>query len=342
VPSLSSTVRRTIKSMVMQQQKTSQLYDKHSAIAFYQERYAHGYMDEWPIEKKRRIFEVIRSFELPDAGEALDFGCGNGVFTDVIKQALPLGWKVYGVDISEIAIENAKKRYPGGVFFVADDREIISKRFDFLFTHHVLEHVYNLPQVLKEINDRMKDESTILHILPCGNEGSFEHSICLLRKDGINLQLEHRFFFEDEGHLRRLTTEQLSKLCREKGFILAKEYYSNQYYGAINWITQSGPSFVRMFTDLSSAVDEEAKGKLTKIRYKLFFLWCLRYPAAFVESRLRKRNRPVRDYIFLILGFLLYVFTKSMDNYLKRKALNEWNKRKTERNGSEMYLFFKR
>jgi SAM-dependent methyltransferase len=326
----------------MQQQKTSQLYNKHMAVVFYQERYAHGYMDEWPIEKKRRIFEVIRSFDLPDVGEALDFGCGNGVFTDVIKQALPPNWKVYGTDISGIAIENAKKRYPGSVFFMADDREFISKRFDFLFTHHVLEHVYNLPQVLKGINDRMKDESIILHILPCGNEGSYEHRICLLRKDGINTRFENRFFFEDEGHVRRLTTEQLNTLCREKGFILAKEYYSNQYYGAIDWITASGPSFVQMFTDTSSAIDENAKSILRKIRYKIFFLWASRYPAAFVESRLRKRSRTVRDYVFLILSLPLYVFTKPMDNYLKGKALNEWNKQKTERNGSEMYLLFKR
>ena len=134
------------------------------AVVFYQDRYAHGYMDDWSIEKKHRILEVIRSFDLPDIGEALDFGCGNGVFADVIKQALPAGWKVYGTDISEIAVENAKKRYPGCVFFVADDREFINKRFDFLFTHHVLEHVYNLPQVLEDINDYMKEESAVLHI----------------------------------------------------------------------------------------------------------------------------------------------------------------------------------
>lgn len=326
----------------MQRQKTSQLYDKNMAVAFYQDRYAHGYMDEWPVEEKRRIFEVISSFKLPAVGEALDFGCGNGVFTDVIKQALPPGWKVYGTDISAIAVENAQNRYPGCCFFVADDREYITKRFDFLFTHHVLEHVYNLPQVLKEVNDRMKDQSTMLHVLPCGNEGSFEHSVCMLKKDGINAQQENRFFFEDEGHVRRLTTEQLSRLFREKGFSLTKEYYNNQYDGAINWITRSGPSFLRLFTDIFPAIDEESRGKLKKIRFKLFLLWSLRYPAAFVESRLRKRRKTVRDYLFLIPGLLLYVFTKPMDNYLNEKASIEWKKRKNEHNGSEMYLFYKR
>lgn len=223
-----------MKRIVTHQQETTQLYDKVKAIAFYQERYGQGYMDEWPIEKRRRVSEVIRSLNLPDAGEALDFGCGTGVFTNVIKQTLPAGWKVYGTDISDIAIVNAKKRYPECAFFVADDEEFMRKKFYFLFTHHVLEHVYNLVQILEEINVRLKSKSMALHILPCGNGNSFEHNISLLRKEGISLQLEGRFFFEDEGHVRRLTTEQLAKLCAGKGFTLFKEYYSNQYWGAIN------------------------------------------------------------------------------------------------------------
>ena len=71
----------------MQKRKIIQLYDKYAAVDFYQERYAHGYMDEWHIEKKQRIFELIRSLELQDIGEAIDFGCGNGVLTNVIRQA---------------------------------------------------------------------------------------------------------------------------------------------------------------------------------------------------------------------------------------------------------------
>ena len=215
-------------------------------------------------------------------------------------------------------------------------------RFDFLFTHHVLEHVYDLPKVLDEINGCLKDKSEMLHILPCGNEGSFEHDICLLRKDGINRHLEDRFFFEDEGHVRRLTTEQLSKLCENRGFALAKECYSNQYHGSINWITRDGPGFIRKFTGISAALDEEAEDKLRKLRRRLFCFWALRYPAISVETILRKKGRTVRDYFSLMTGLPLYPLAKPVDSYLKRKASDEWDKRKTERNGSEMYVFFKR
>lgn len=326
----------------MSSQRTSQLYDRDKTVNFYQERYSHGYMDEWPAAKKQRVIEVIRSLDLPDSGEAIDFGCGNGVFTQVLKQALPGGWKVYGMDISAVAIENARKRYPHCTFFVAGDREFASKKFDFAFTHHVLEHVYDLPRTIAEINDLLSDDASLLHILPCGNEGSFEHRICMLRKDGVNPKLENRFFFEDEGHLRRINSEQLSKLYIENGGALKTAFYSNQYYGAINWITQSGPGFLRFFTDPSSAKDENARNELIRVRNQLFLFWCLRYPASFVENRLQQRNRTSRDYLFLALGLPLYVFTKPMDLYLKRKATNEWRTRKTDHNGSEMYLFYKR
>ena len=77
----------------------------------------------------------------------------------------------------------------------------------------------------------MKPSSSFLHILPCGNEGSFEHTICLLKKDGINKEMGNRFFFEDPAHIRRLSTDELNTMVAKFGFNLTKDYYSNQYYG---------------------------------------------------------------------------------------------------------------
>lgn len=105
---------------------TDQLYNKQTSEEFYDERYTKGYMDEWPVEKKQRVFEVIRSLNLPDEGEALDFGCGNGVFTEVMRQALPK-WKIYGTDISAVAIENAKARISSCIFFTFTDESLMNK-----------------------------------------------------------------------------------------------------------------------------------------------------------------------------------------------------------------------
>jgi hypothetical protein len=206
----------------------------------------------------------------------------------------------------------------------------------------VLEHVYDLAQALDGLDQFLKDESAVLHVLPCGNEDSFEYSVCRLRKDGINPELENRFFFEDEGHLRRLNSEQLRERYTRKGFYLAKEYYSSQYYGAIDWITQAGPGFIRLFTDQSSALDQESRGKLKRLRIELLLFWALRFPARFVESRFRRKNQTVHDFLFWPLALLAYVFAKPVDCYLNRKALDEWERRRGDRRGSEMFLFFKR
>ncbi|MBF0546905.1 MAG: class I SAM-dependent methyltransferase [Candidatus Riflebacteria bacterium] len=326
----------------MERGKTLQLHDKRVAFEFYQKRHSQGYVDDWPVEQKQRIYEIISNLELPSAGEAIDFGCGNGVFTNVIKQALPSEWKVYGTDLSTIAVENARKRYPKCIFFSVEERMFIGKRFDFLFTHHVLEHVSSLSQTLDEMDGLLKQKAAILHVLPCGNEGSFERNLCSLRKGGIDQNLENRFFFEDEGHLRRLNTEQLTEPYKARGFILKTEYYSNQYFGAINWIVRSGPDFIRRLTNLSLACDEKARRKLAGWQYRLLIIWALLYPTYFVEKMFRKRSKTIHDYSLVLYNLPFYVFSKFFDSYLKKKALAEWQNKKNEQNGSEMYLFFKR
>ncbi|MGD1047821.1 MAG: methyltransferase domain-containing protein [Candidatus Krumholzibacteriaceae bacterium] len=326
----------------MDQPKSAGLYDRQASRAYYEDRFASGYMDAWPAETKRRIADLVRGLALPDRGEALDFGCGNGVLTDVLRQALPPGWTVYGTDISETAIGNARRRYPRCTFFPADDAGYAGKKFDFLFTHHVFEHVYDLDRTVAEVIARMKAASAMLHVVPCGNGGSFEHGVCLLRRDGIDAELHNRFFFEDEGHLRRLTTDEFVAPWAGTGFALEREYYSNQRFGAVDWISRREPAFIRMFTETSKAVDAKAKVRLVRMRLALLALWALRRPVAVVEHRLRKRGRTARDWILLMCGLPLYVIAKPVDASVKASARKEWRTRRTERNGSEMYLVFRR
>ena len=121
---------------------------------------------------------------------------------------------------------------------------------------------------------------------------------------------------------------------------MSKEYYSNQFYGAIDWITRSGPNLIQRFTDTSLACDEKSRRKLWRVGYGLLMLWAFRYPAVYVESRFRKKKRLLHDYFFLMLALPFYLFAKPLDLYFKYKALDEWRQRKSHRNGSEMYLYF--
>lgn len=320
---------------------TSQLYDRDKSAHYYEERYSQGYMEECTPETKQRIFEIIRGLNLPEHGEVLDFGCGNGILTEVVQQALPQ-WQVYGTDISMVAIENAKNRCKTCKFFVAAEMAFADKKFDLLFTHHVLEHVYNLSAVFDEMDRYLKPRSAMLHILPCGNEGSFEYKICLLHKNGINPNLENRFFFEDEGHVRRLNTPQMIELHSPRKFTLTEEYYTHQYYGAINWITLNTIRFIWTFTDTSAAVDHKSRRKLILLRYFLSTIAITRLPASLVVRKFKEINRTLKDYMVLMGSLLFYVFSKSIDRYYRLKALEEWETKRTDTNGSEMALYFVR
>jgi trans-aconitate methyltransferase len=319
--------------------RTSELYDKSRSVDFYEERYEQGYMDEWPAERKRRLIEVIRELPLPAHGDALDFGCGNGVLTEVVRQALP-GGNVWGTDLSATAVQNARSRYPRCEFIEAGN---IDRKFDLVFTHHVLEHVFDLEAVMGEITAHLNPECAMLHILPCGNEGSFERGVCLLRQDGINEKLEGRFFYEDEGHVRRLTTERLAAVCSAHGFELAREYYANQRDGAIEWITNSKPSFVRRFTDPSQAVDGQAARGLRRMRRKLALIAALRLPARLLHEVVSNpRSRRPKHLLALALSAPMLPVCITVDRYWKRRAAREWEQHRSERGGSAMTLFFLR
>lgn len=308
---------------------------------FYEDRYSKGYMEEWPIEKKQRVFEVIKDLNLPEYGEALDFGCGNGVFTDVLRAVLPK-WKIYGNDISELAISNAIKRFPECIFFVKDDDRFKDKKFNFIFSHHVLEHVFDIEGISKQINELATENAHMLHIFPCGNPGSYDYEICLLRQNGIDKTKGNRFFFEDEGHVRRMTTEECARLFSQYKFELTKGYYSNQYYGSINWITRSKPFFVvKMFNPFKGK--NIASGiKMTMLLIKFSIMTVLRFIALQVERLSKIKKRTVKQSLVFWLFWLPSKITKPLDEYVKNMAKKEWDQLKHQKNGSEMYLFFTR
>lgn len=316
------------------------LNDQAATLKFYEDRYGSGYMEEWPEDKKQRILEVVKSLNLPEKGEALDFGCGNGVFTSILKKALP-AWNVYGLDISSVAVNNAKSRYPECIFFLPAAGQLRLGSFDFLFTHHVLEHAYDLPKAWQEINSYLKDKAGMLHILPCANNGSFEHRICLLQKNGIVESMGGKFFFEDTGHLRRLSTVQADDYAKEFGFSRVLDYYSNQFYGAIDWITLLSPGLILGMVNPGNVKNKFAALKLGYLCAGLMIIKLARFPANTIDYN-KKRINPYKYYLFLILLFPLYPFSKLINICLRYLSSLEWKKSRGKKNGSEMYLYYAR
>jgi SAM-dependent methyltransferase len=317
------------------------LHNKEEAIEFYEDRYEHGYMEEWDNLKKEKVKEVLKSLDLPQVGKALDFGCGNGVFTRIIKDVLP-EWEVYGVEISQVAVRNASVRNPGCIFFPAEQGKYFERKFDFLFSHHVIEHVQDIDETFAVINGYMKDSSTQLHILPCGNPGSYEFDITLLHKEGIEKNKGNRFFYEEPGHLRRLTTKEFNLLEEKSGFQLIDEFYSNQKDGAINWITKSSPRFVKKITNPSTGKNEVSKATLVSLRKKLLPLTYLQFVhTKYLEIKTKWRKKT-KDYFLLAILFIPSLFSRIIYRHWDLKAADEWERLKKDQKGSEMFLVYKR
>ncbi len=266
---------------------------------YYEDHFKQGYMEEWPTEKIKKIQWVINALSLPEQGRALDFGCGNGVLTDIIRQALP-NWQVYGTDLSTTAIKNAQQWFPKAHFFTADTAQAHHGQFDLLFSHHVLEHVETLIPTLAQMNQFLKADGRMLHCLPCGNPGSLEYQLAHMIQNGIEADRGGCFFFEGAEHLRRMTSKELIELACPHGFIVEKAFFANQSLGAIDWITASKPALVLKITNHARAIDATAKHKLFRWRLGLLSLNLLRMPALIVHNFLTRRQKRGKHYLLFV------------------------------------------
>jgi SAM-dependent methyltransferase len=316
--------------------EAQQLHDPDAATRFYDARFRRGYMDDWPDAKCDRVAAFIRELPLPISGRALDFGCGAGVFARVLRRALPQ-WDVHGTDLSSAAVQIAAQRNPDCRFYTLSECSARAGDFDLVFTHHVLEHVSSLVDVAEMLANLTKVGGSMIHILPCGDQGSLERAICGLRADGIDARAEGRFFYEEEGHLRRLTTDRLVRLWAGAGFQLERAYYANQRIGGLRFLTQGDSAFILSVTDTTHAIDSRARFRLHLLRAALLGLWFARKPVSVVHNKLRGGCKNVRDVATLAAGVVCFPVSWFIESGLNRLVDFEWRKRR-HLPGSEMYV----
>jgi 2-polyprenyl-3-methyl-5-hydroxy-6-metoxy-1,4-benzoquinol methylase len=126
-------------------------------------------------DSKRSLFEkayhLVKSIALknklslinslqPNKGSILDIGAGTGDFLSVAKEN---GWHTIGVEPSEKAKAIAKKK---GVSFVGETSELENQSFDVISMWHVLEHVPNLENQIKELKRLLKPNGTLIVAVP--------------------------------------------------------------------------------------------------------------------------------------------------------------------------------
>lgn len=314
---------------------------------YYDDRYLTGYMDAWDEPKIRMVSEIVHNLQIPAGAMVFDFGCGTGVFTRLLKDLLPR-CEVHGADISQTAVDVATRRHADIHFFPINTATLtpLAGRFDVIFTHHVLEHVFDLDAIARQIVPLLKPTATMIHILPCANPHSFEYDICALYPDGIDKTRGNRFFCEDPGHLRRMATDDVCRLFQPFDFKLKHSFYSNQFWGALRWVSETNPTFINEFFDPGRATSQ--KGRIAFYHALCTALFWLRFPAR-MNFRQKFHGTPnasararLRSAMLGVFGLMLFLPSLVFDRLITGLAKAEWARKKNQPNGSEMALILSR
>ncbi len=112
------------------------------------------FLRNWNIRYKRYLIErYFRNVSL------LDFGCGSGEFLLAMKNS---GWQVSGVESAPKARTITKNL----MLNVKDNIEGFDNKFDVITLWHVLEHIYDLHNLIENLKARLKNDGIIVVAAP--------------------------------------------------------------------------------------------------------------------------------------------------------------------------------
>lgn len=329
--------------------------DAAAARAFYDARYARGYMDCWDAERHARLREVLARIELPPRARILDYGCGSGALTALLAERWPDA-EVIGADVSVNAIASARVRHAArGVRFEVLDAAFVrghAGAFHFVWSHHVLEHVVDLESTAADLARLTAPGGTMLHVLPCGNAGSLPHWLCTQRRDGIDAAAGNRFFFEDPGHLRRLSSAELQRLFAAYGATATGACFACHTAGSVRLFTEFAPRELLALLDPRPCRPGRL-GAWLLLAIVLAALFALRAPAQVLVRWRRRWHQVVRLHsrrllepstlllaLLALPALLLLPVSLPVEALVRHADRREWRTRRTDPRGAEMFLCF--
>lgn len=149
--------------------------------------------------------------------KVLEIGCAAGRLGREIKK---LGHYVAGVEISELAANEAKKVLDQVYFFDIENEwptEILRQKFDLIVMPEILEHTFDPVYILKMASVILKPQGEIIittpNFLAWTNRLRFLFGFFKYEKEGMF----------DFGHIRWFTYPYLKQALKESGFTIKAE-----------------------------------------------------------------------------------------------------------------------
>ncbi len=174
-------------------------------------RYEKKYHDEleiinwWFKSRQNLIIDLLANTDRK--AKILDVGCSGG---GLIKKLKEKNFRnIYGIDVSERAIEVCKKKGIKRIFLMdASSTEFKKNTFDVLIASDILEHIKDEKNTLKEWNRILKYGGVLIIFVPA---------------------FQFLFGPHDEAnhHYRRYSRKRLNVLLQNNNFIIKRSSYWN-------------------------------------------------------------------------------------------------------------------
>ena len=103
--------------------------------------------------------KIIEQFQ-PNKGSLLDIGAGTGHFLDLAQKN---NWKVTGIEPNDGAKKIATEK---GITFIENIQSLERNSCDVITMWHVLEHVYDLDEQIKQLKRVLKEDGTLIIAVP--------------------------------------------------------------------------------------------------------------------------------------------------------------------------------
>ena len=121
----------------------------------FEKKYHDVEIDHWWFKSRRKyLLDLLK--DAPKNSKVLDIGCSSGIFLKDLKK---LGFKpenLFGIDISEIAIDNCKANGIQNCFVMDAQNITLTETFDIIIASDCLEHLQDDKKALKNWKNLLK------------------------------------------------------------------------------------------------------------------------------------------------------------------------------------------
>jgi SAM-dependent methyltransferase len=175
--------------------------------------------------RRRFVMNCLQKIQPRPGMFVFDYGSGPGLLLEQIQLRYGLSDEdIGGSDISRSGIDQVRKRFPGGTFFIGE-YPAMERQIDVAITTEVIEHTGEYRQVLGWLADHMKPGAHLIITTPGGTLDPPDHYY---------------------GHIQHFTIEHLTGILEELDFtVCTARYWGFPFFSLQKWVTKRNFDSIR-------------------------------------------------------------------------------------------------